>query len=150
MDVRGTGYDAVGAGGGPERPLEYAGGQWIWISGSNAVGARTNFGIQGVAAPSNFPGARSEASSWLDASGNFLVVWRICGRRKWNGCHSQRFMGFSAGNWTWISGSTTAAAAGGVCGVQGVAAPYTVPGARSGQCRGPIFRATYGWGRVGF
>ena len=48
-------------------------GQWSWEGGLNAVNASGAYGTQGVASASNVPGARQAASSWTDASGDFLL-----------------------------------------------------------------------------
>ena len=47
--------------------------QWTWVSGTNVPNALGIYGTQGVAAPSNVPGARRVAASWVDTSGNFWI-----------------------------------------------------------------------------
>jgi N-acetylneuraminic acid mutarotase len=75
------------------------------------------------------PGARLDSVSWTDGAGN---LWLFGGE----GYDSAGTFGllndlwrYSAGTWTWISGSSTAGAKG-VYGTQGVAAAGNVPGAR--------------------
>jgi Kelch motif len=108
---------------------EYSAGQWKWMGGSNAVDASGSYGTQGTAAPGNVPGARYAANSWIDSSGNF---WLFGGQ----GYDSAGNLGFlndlwkySAGQWTWMSGSNTINASGSY-GTQGTASASNVPGAR--------------------
>jgi N-acetylneuraminic acid mutarotase len=106
-------------------------GEWNWLQGSSVANAEAVFGTQGVAAAANVPGARQGASSWTDSSGN---LWLFGGQ------------GFSAsgsagdlndlwrynpgsGQWTWVSGASTANASG-VYGTLGTAAAANAPGAR--------------------
>src|SRR5215813_925618 len=51
----------------------YSGGEWTWMSGSNMTNQAGSYGTQGTPAPGNVPGARSDAVSWIDASGNFWL-----------------------------------------------------------------------------
>lgn len=108
----GLGYDS----GGNESLLndlwEYSAGQWKWLRGSNTVNATGTYGIQGVAAAGNAPGARNGAISWTDSTGNF---WLFGG----TGYDSAGNVGFlndlweyGAGQWTWVSGSNTISADG--------------------------------------
>jgi len=102
-------------------------GTWTWVSGANTVNAAGVYGVQGVAAPGNVPGARMGASSWIDAAGN---LWMFGGQ----GYDSAGTLGglndlwhYDSGHaqWSWVSGANTAWAA-------GTAAPAGAPGARSG------------------
>jgi N-acetylneuraminic acid mutarotase len=104
---------------------------WTWVGGPNAANARGTYGTEGAAAASNAPGARGNAASWMDASGN---LWVFGGR----GEDAAGTLGElndlweyspSSGEWTWVGGSDTANAVG-VYGTQGVAASGNVPGAR--------------------
>jgi N-acetylneuraminic acid mutarotase len=47
--------------------------KWAWMSGSNAANPRGTYGTQGKTDPSNAPGARSGAVSWIDSSGKFWL-----------------------------------------------------------------------------
>ncbi len=105
--------------------------EWTWLSGSNAVNQVGAYGTQGAAAPSNVPGARYGAASWLDSSG---TLWLFEGY----GLDSTGSYGYlndlwkydPAGlEWTWVSGSKTKNQSG-IYGTQGIAAPSNVPGAR--------------------
>jgi N-acetylneuraminic acid mutarotase len=46
---------------------------WTWVSGSNTGNAIGVYGTLGIAAATNFPGARSSAVSWIDSSGNLWL-----------------------------------------------------------------------------
>lgn len=110
----------------------YSEGEWTWESGSNAPNAIGVYGTQGQAAPGNVPGARGGGVSWTDASGN---LWLFGG----DGADSTACCAatlndlwkFSAGQWTWMSGSNIGGQSG-VYGALGQAAPGNVPGARQG------------------
>ena len=43
-------------------------GMWTWISGSNTINQVGNYGIKGIAASSNIPGARYYSISWIDSN----------------------------------------------------------------------------------
>ncbi len=107
-------------------------GEWIWISGSNSIGAQGNYGAKGVPAATNVPGARSNEISWRDASGN---LWLFGG----GGTDTTGTFYFfndlwkyspASGEWTWIGGSSTGDAAG-IYGTQGQASATNMPGART-------------------
>jgi hypothetical protein len=106
-------------------------GEWTWVSGSSTPGQGGVYGTQGVASASNVPGARIDAVSWVDGSGNF---WVFGG----DGNDSTGGRGYlndlwkydpASGQWTWVSGSDTRGAQS-VYGAKGVAAADNVPGAR--------------------
>lgn len=105
----GGGSGAGGGGGGsaPPPPPNTA-NEWAWMGGSSKVNAAGVYGVQGVPAAANVPGARSSAVSWTDSSGNF---WLFGG----NGLASGGTQGllndlweFSASTkqWTWMSGGS--------------------------------------------
>ncbi len=105
--------------------------EWAWVSGSNIVNARGEYGTQGTPAVSNVPGARQGPVSWTDPSG---ALWLFGGR----GLLSNAIEGFlndlwrfdpAANEWTWVSGSNSQDQYGSY-GTQGVADPSNVPGAR--------------------
>jgi N-acetylneuraminic acid mutarotase len=107
--------------------------KWAWVAGSNTVNGTGSYGTLGTADPSNVPGAREDALSWLDPSGNF---WLFGGYAY----DSVGYMGLindlwkfdpTTLEWTWVSGSHVRGQAG-IYGNKGVAAPSNVPGARKG------------------
>jgi hypothetical protein len=120
----GFGYDSVGTEGFLNDLWKYSAGKWAWMGGSNIANQQGNYGTQGVAAASNVPGARSEAVSWTDAVGN---LWLFGGSVPAGAIND--LWEYSAGHWTWVSGSEVAQSFGNY-GTQGVAAPGNVPGGR--------------------
>jgi len=104
---------------------------WVWIGGSKLVDASGVYGTLGIPSTSNIPGARQEAISWTDSSGNF---WLFGGE----GFNVGGFSGTlndlweyspNSNAWTWIGGSKLSAAAG-VYGIQGTPSTGNIPGAR--------------------
>jgi N-acetylneuraminic acid mutarotase len=103
--------------------------QWTWMSGANVVNQPGTYGAQGTAAAGNVPSGRNQAVSWTDAAGNF---WLFGGQQAPTAT-SDIFLNdlwkYSAGQWTWMSGSSAPNQAG-IYGTLGVAAAGNVPGAR--------------------
>jgi N-acetylneuraminic acid mutarotase len=106
-------------------------GQWTWVSGGSGDNASGVYGTQGTAATGNVPGARYDASSWIDSSGNLWLFGGV-------GYDSSGAVGNlndlwrfspSSGQWTWVSGGNGENASG-VYGTQATAAASNVPGAR--------------------
>jgi N-acetylneuraminic acid mutarotase len=52
---------------------KYSNGEWTWISGAKLMNQNGVYGTQGVLAPGNIPGARSQICSWVDADGNLWL-----------------------------------------------------------------------------
>jgi Galactose oxidase, central domain len=110
--------------------------QWTWIKGSKTTKQLPVFGVKGVAASSNSPGARSFAASWTDNAGN---LW-LFGGNMYNAIGpfntSADFINdlwkydIATNMWTWVSGDNIVAQAG-VYGTQGTPAAANKPGARS-------------------
>lgn len=107
--------------------------EWTWVSGGNTRNQAGIYGTKGVAAPSNVPGARNGAVSWLDPSGS---LWLFGG----NGYYDVGDFGSlndlwkfdpTTLEWTWVSGNDTGDQAG-TYGTLGTADPSNVPGARTG------------------
>jgi N-acetylneuraminic acid mutarotase len=91
-----------------------ASGQWTWVGGSNGANAAGVYGTQRAGAAGNGPGARVSAVSWKDQSGNF---WLFGGYGYAQGGNLGNLndlweYNLDAGVWTWIGGSSSAAAAG--------------------------------------
>lgn len=131
----GFGYDSTGASGRLSDLWKYSPstGIWTWVGGPDIVNQKGVYGTRGVAAATNWPGARDGGPIVTDASGN---MWMFGGY----GYDSTGTLGYlddlweyspSSGMWTWIAGSSTANAEG-TYGTQGVGAPATTngPGAR--------------------
>jgi hypothetical protein len=60
---------------------KFDGTNWTWVSGSNLVQQPGVYGTKGVASPSNVPGARDSAVSWIDKSNN---LWLFGGSGRLN------------------------------------------------------------------
>lgn len=127
----GWGSDSTGTLGLLKDLWMYSGGEWTWMGGSNLVNQSGTYGTQGMGASGNVPGAREFVLSWTDTAGNF---WLFGG----DGLDSTGASGvlndlwkYSAGEWTWISGSNLMRQSG-VYGTQGTAASTNVPGTRGG------------------
>jgi len=106
-------------------------GQWTWESGLNSVNATGVYGTQGAASASNLPGARYNASSWTDSSGNMWLFGGY-GYSASNALSSLNDLwqyAPSTGQWTWVSGGN-AGNASGTYGTQGAASVSNLPGAR--------------------
>ena len=100
------------------------------VSGFGDAGV---YGMQGTAAPTNMPGGREDAASWLDAAGNLWLFggWGIDATPNSSGGPLNDLWKYTpgTGQWTWMSGSSTQNHWG-VYGAQGKAATGNTPGAR--------------------
>jgi N-acetylneuraminic acid mutarotase len=129
----GRGNDASDAAGdlGDLWKFQTINGTWGWVAGSSTVNAAGIYGTQGTAAPGNAPGARSGASSWIDARDN---IWVFAGHGEDSAGASgdlNDLWKFNPANntWTWISGTDVVNATG-TYGTVGTAAASNMPGAR--------------------
>lgn len=107
--------------------------EWIWMSGSDIAEQAGSYGTRGLAAPSNVPGARDGAVSWIDPQGH---LWLFGGQgmdsaSRPGGLNDLWTYDPETFEWTWISGSKTVNQAG-VYGVRGTSNPSNFPGARGG------------------
>lgn len=103
--------------------------QWTWVSGSDLAGDPGDYGTRGVPSPSNRPGCRSDAATWVDRAGR---LWLFGGYVSYyDSDYFSDVWCFDPGDgqWTWISGSDQPDVAG-FYGTPGVADPHNVPGAR--------------------
>lgn len=105
--------------------------QWTWMRGSNGPNAVGAYGVQGVAAAGNDPGAREFSMYWTDAAGNF---WLYGGE----GYASAPQLGQLGdlwkydpltNQWTWMKGPNTTDM-NGVYGTQNVSSAANFPGGR--------------------
>jgi N-acetylneuraminic acid mutarotase len=105
--------------------------QWAWQSGSNTGNATGIYGVLGVAAAANVPGARSGAAGWVDSTGRFWLFSGFAQDSNGNSAFINDLWSYDPGTqqWTWQSGSNTGNASG-VYGTLGVAAVGNTPGAR--------------------
>ncbi len=125
----GLGYDSAGAFFFLNDLWKYSAGEWTWMSGANVVNQFGTYGTQGTPGPGNVPGARVEAVSWTDPSGN---LW-LFGGDGFDSAGAFEYLNdlwkYSAGEWTWMGGSNVVNQFG-TYGTQGTPAPGNVPGAR--------------------
>lgn len=106
---------------------------WIWEGGSDTLDAPGVYGAKGTAAANNVPGARQQAVSWTDASGN---LWLFGGLGQDAGIADAAGVlndlwryNPTSNQWTWVSGSNTANPAGNY-GQQGTPAAANIPAPR--------------------
>ena len=66
-------FSACGSGGKSSAPAPSGANQWTWANGADGVNQPGTYGTQGMAAPSNIPGARQNAVSWVDKAGNLWL-----------------------------------------------------------------------------
>ena len=69
----GAGYDSMGNKAYLNDLWKFDGTNWTWVSGSNTVDHYGSYGTLGVTGPSNMPGTRNNAVSWIDKSGNLWL-----------------------------------------------------------------------------
>jgi N-acetylneuraminic acid mutarotase len=108
-------------------------GQWTWEAGLDTVNGSGVYGTQMVVAAGDQPGARHDASSWTDSSGNF---WLFGGAGYGTAATAGNLNDLwqynpGTGQWTWFSGSSSTNASS-VYGTEGTSAAGNVPGARYG------------------
>lgn len=102
--------------------------QWTWMKGSSATKQAGIYGTKGVEAAANTPGARDNAVSWTDKTGN---LWLFGGSSN-NGLLNDLWKyNVSTNNWTWVGGSNITNQVG-VYGTKGTPSAANVPGAREG------------------
>lgn len=90
---------------------KFSGGQWTWMSGSNAVNQTANFGTQGLAAATNVPGARWNSAAWSDASGNFWLFGGFGYDATANGTLGDLWE-YKGGQWIWVKGPSSVSQSG--------------------------------------
>lgn len=113
---------------------EFSGGQWTWVNGANVLNQVGNYGLEGVAAATNVPGARYSPAAWTDASGNFWMFGGFGYDATGNGTLADLWE-FKGGQWIWTKGPSSVSQIG-VYGIQPntVVWPHVIdyPGSRWG------------------
>jgi len=104
--------------------------EWTWVSGSITANAVGVYGTQGVASPSNVPGARSLGVGWADTQGNFWIFGGT-NNNAFNVLDDLWMFSPSTGQWTWVNGSSTVNTPA-IYGTQNVPDAGNTPGGRSG------------------
>jgi PKD repeat protein len=106
---------------------------WTLVKGDLSTNSNGSFGIQGVAAPSNRPSARSYSATWLDDGGNLWLFGGSGIGSSSNGYLSDLWkFDITTSNWTWMKGSNNANQFGSY-GTKGVNHPSNLPGSRFGS-----------------
>jgi len=130
----GNGKDSTGATGELNDLWKYdpTTGYWTWMKGSKTRDASGSYGTLGVAASPNNPGARTDAVSWVDSSGN---LWLFGGRGADSAGTSGNLNDLwkfnpSTARWAWMKGSSLVDQSG-TYGILGTAAAANTPGARA-------------------
>jgi N-acetylneuraminic acid mutarotase len=107
--------------------------QWTWTGGNRELAFAGQYGTQGVAAPTNTPGARQKGTAWTDGAGNFWLFGGD-GYGETRQSHLNDLWKFdrAANAWIWMKGDKTVGGAA-VYGALGTAAAGNKPGARYGS-----------------
>ena len=107
----------------------FSNGQWTWMGGSNQPNQQGIFGTQGTPSSANAPGARSDAATWVDSSGNFWLFSGYSATASNGSNEPTDLWKYSGGQWTWIGGSQGISL--GTYGTMGTASPTNFPGSRT-------------------
>lgn len=105
--------------------------QWTWVNGNNVINQYGYYGFIGTPAPTNVPGSREGAVTWIDANNN-LWLYGGFGYDISNFGHLNDLWKYNiaTNEWTWMAGSNTNNSNGNY-GAINVPAPTNVPGARA-------------------
>jgi len=90
---------------------EFKAGQWTWVSGANVANQVATYGVQGVGAATNVPGARWSSAAWSDHNGN---LWLFGGQgydSSGNGSLGDLWE-YTGGQWIWVKGPASVNQAG--------------------------------------
>ncbi len=80
--------------------------EWTWVSGSQTTFIAPTHGTINVSAPSNNPGGRIGALTWVDQSND--ILWLFGGESYSDGYMSDLWkFTISTGEWTWVHGPST-------------------------------------------
>lgn len=105
--------------------------EWTWMKGTDTLTRPGIYGTMGVSSPSNNPGSRHGAATWVDNSGN---LWLFGGEGVTTNtvlCWLNDLWKYDVitNEWTWVRG-TNLPNQNGTYGTKGVPAPGNNPGAR--------------------
>lgn len=105
--------------------------EWTWMKGTDTLTQPGKYGIKGVSSPTNNPGSRHGAATWVDTNGD---LWLFGGEGVTTNtvlCWLNDLWKYtvSTGEWTWIGGSNLPNQ-NGVYGTKGVPSTTNIPGAR--------------------
>ena len=90
-----------------------------------------NYGIQGVASPTNEPPAAYGPNFWTDLQGNFWIFGGVSdpNMSQSGACNNLWKYDVSTNMWTWVKGPGNVLGQGGVYGTQGIPSVLNTPGA---------------------
>jgi hypothetical protein len=108
--------------------------QWTWVAGDNTYNQAGVYGSTGVAASTNKPGARQNAATWTDASGNFWMFGGFGFDASATGGELNDLWKYnlSTGQWTWMGGTSSYNDAG-TFGTKGLGSTANYPSGRDGS-----------------
>lgn len=117
---------------------------WTWVGGDSLVNARAVYGVKGVAALSNKPGARQKGFTWTDETGN---LWLAGGtgysESSEGGLNDFWKYDIPSNRWTWVAGDSSTVLLTSY-GAMGVSSATNHPGERFGPA-GWVDRAKNFW-----
>jgi hypothetical protein len=90
---------------------EFTGGQWTWVSGANVANQVATYGVQGVGAATNVPGARWSSAAWADHNGNLWIFGGQGYDSSGNGSLGDLWE-YTGGQWIWVKGPASVDQAG--------------------------------------
>jgi N-acetylneuraminic acid mutarotase len=104
-----------GASGSTTLEVTVAARQWAWMSGASGANAAAVYGLQGVPAAANVPGARQGAAAWSDSAGRLWLFGGTGLDAYGNSDYLNDLWVYdpSTQQWTWTSGANTVDAYGG-------------------------------------
>lgn len=105
-------------------------GFWTWIKGSSGLSQAGTYGVKQVAASTNTPGARINASSWVLDHKLYLFGGNAQTSTTAGIANDLWSFDTATGLWTWVSGLDTPEGKGNY-GNKGQTAPEVLPGARN-------------------
>lgn len=126
----GEGYDGQGTYGFLNDLWQFDGKQWKWVSGDQTRNGKGVYGVKGVPAKTNLPGARTGAQTWLDANGTFWVFSGYGYDANGAVGFLQDLWKFEDSKWCWMGGERELSTEGHY-GDKGLADPSNLPGART-------------------
>ncbi len=104
--------------------------EWTWINGDKTIDEPAIYGVQGVTALTNKPGARYCSQSWTDQNGD---LWLFGGYGIVNNTHGELNdiwkYNIASNQWTWVKGDSTLHQKG-TYGTKGIPNASNNPGSR--------------------
>jgi len=108
----------------------YHNGQWAWVGGANFHNQNGNYGPQGTALSTNYPGARNYSTGCVDNMGNY---WMYGGQGYASDPNNQYCLDdlwkWDGSYWTWVFGNHNQSAIS-YHSAMGIADPGNYPGSR--------------------